>query len=307
MMCDFIKKFLSNLEIIISDIDYQKEELDKFREQLEDVTNFLEYVDDDIKKIGTHNNQKLIHENLPDLDLDVDKYQAMVYLVETDNLNIQSMPQYVSAVNYMKELVENFKILKTNLIDLIEKNNNDYEYKVTAQKYYEIFKNEVFYVEEPKEFVKFLLTVDLSEEDVKNILSYTIKNNVEYYQTSVNKPLEVDRKQELMKIHEIIHLNKNLMSNEYNEFMEKISKQVNLSFNIKDLINTDVLEKINIDNLILAKNIWLTNKISQNYKSCEFGRVSKYIKEYDELLVLKEKIVNINDKDEIVRIIKGGH
>ena len=67
------------------------------------------------------------------------------------------------------------------------------------------------------------------------------------------------------------------------------------------------MNKIDINNLILAKTIYLTHKITQCYKSCEFGLVSKYIKEYDELMVLKENIKNINNKEEIIGIVKGGY
>jgi len=88
---------------------------------------------------------------------------------------------------------------------------------------------------------------------------------------------------------------------------ERVLKQVNLSLPLRQLVNVEILEKININNLILAKTIYLTNKISQNYKSCSFVLVSKYIKEYDELMVLKEKVININDEDEVIKIIKGGY
>ena len=68
-----------------------------------------------------------------------------------------------------------------------------------------------------------------------------------------------------------------------------------------------ILEKIDINNILLAKIIYLINQISQNYKSCSFGLVSKYIKEYDELMILKEKLSENKEKEEIIKIIRGGY
>ena len=214
------------------------------------------------------------------------------------------MPQYGEAINTLESMLDSFKVIKENLNELQIKTSEDYEYKALANKYYDIFNQETIYVENQKEFVDFLLTTEMDENSKVNLINYTIKANVDYYRENENNKVEVDREQDLVKIHEIIHKNKMLLSDEYSKFMEMISKQVNITLNIKDII-VDTYN-IDVNNLILAKRIWLTNQITQNYKSCSFGRVSKYIKEYEELMVLKEKIMNINDKDEIIRIIKGG-
>ena len=307
MMCDCISKFLKCLEPIIIDLNEVKKELDKLRIELSDVNDFLEYVKGDITKISTYSNQDLIYNNLSSLESDETNYKAMVYLVNGNSENIKALPQYESAVNYMESIIECFEINKENLVELEKRTNDDYEYKSIAKKYYDLFQQENLYIEEQKEFVDFLLTTNLDKKDYEHILCHVVKMNVVYYRNNAFEDLEIDREQDLMKIHEIIHNNKVLMNSEYADFVNKVSKKINITLNIKDIVNEETLQKINIDNIILAKTIWLTNKISQNYKSCEFGRVSKYIKEYDELMVLKDEVKNINDKDKIIKIIKGGY
>lgn len=306
-MCDFVKRFLACLEPIIVDLDDRKDELAKIKNELDSVNDFLKYVDGDVKKIGKYHNQEFIHQNLTSVDSEVSDYKAMVYLIDTDNTSIQKIPQYQIAIEYMEKIIESLTASSSELTKIYLSLDDEYSYKIKAKKYYDLFQNEDVYVLDYSEFVEFFLTLSLTEEDKIDILSYTVKMNVEYYRNNVNENIEIDREQDMKKIQEIIHKNKNLLSNEYDAFIEGIGKYVNLSLNIKKIINEDILAKIDIKNLVLAKNIYLTNKITQNYKSCEFGLVSKYIKEYEELMVLKEKIENINNKDEIIEIIKGGY
>ena len=306
-MCDFIKKFLACLGIIIVDIDSQKEELDKLKKELDSVNDFLDYVSTDVKKIGKYLNQKLIHQNLINISSDVSEYDAMVYLIETDNPSIQKLPQYQNALKYMQNILKYFQNVSSNLSSEYKEVRDKYQYKSLSKKYYDLFQKEDMCVEDYNEFVDFFLTIELSNEERQKILGYVIKKNVDYYRANLHEELEVDKEQDLRKVQEIIYTNKNLLNNEYLSFVERVLKQVNLSLPLKQIVNVDILEKININNLILAKTIYLTNEISHNYKSCSFGRVSKYIKEYDELMVLKEKIENINNKDEIIKVIKGGY
>lgn len=306
-MCDYIKRFLECLEPIIKDLEIKKEELDKIKEELDSTRDLLRYTENDIKKIGKYDNQDFINNNLINVDSEINEYQAMVYLVDSDNPSIQKIPQYQVAVKYLENILDYFNISEKSLNKLFLDLSDEYYYKSLAKKYYDLFQQEELYVLEHDEFVKFFLTLDIEEEDKRNILCYVIKNNVNYYKNNTIENYEVDRKQELMKIQEIIHDNRSLMSDKYNNFMEGASKRLDLSINIRKLVNEEVLNKIDINNLVLAKIIYLTHKITQCYKSCEFGLVSKYIKEYDELMNLKEKIKNINNKEEIIGIVKGGY
>jgi len=306
-MCEFIKRFLACLEPIIADVDSQKEELDKVKEELDKVKDFLAYVSNDLKKIGKYLEQKLVHQNLININSEISEYEAMIYLIDTDNPNIQKLPQYQNALQYMNNILNHFKNLDLKLSDMYDELNDEYHYKSLAQKYYDLFQDENMYIENHNEFISFYSTIEMDEIDKQNILSYVLKKNVCYYRNSLHEEFEIDREQDLHKIQEIIHTNKVLLNDEYLSFMERVLKQVNLSLQLRQIVDKNVLEKIDINNLILAKTIYLTNKISQNYKTCSFGLVSKYIKEYDELMVLKEKVLNINNKDEIIKIIKGGY
>ena len=306
-MCEFLKRFLTCLEPIIIDLDSQKEELNNVKEELDNINDFLAYVSNNVKKIGKYLHQKLIHQNLTNMDSEVSEYEAMVYLIDTDNPSIQKLPQYQNALQYMEKVLQYFETLDTKLSDVYKELNDKCHYKSLAKKYYDLFYTDDLYIDDYNEFVNFFLTLEMDDFDKQKVLSYVIKKNVSYYRTNLHEEIEIDREQDLRKVQEIIYTNKGLLNEEYLSFMERILKEVNLSLPLKQTVDMDVLEKININNLILAKTIYLTNKISQNYKSCSFGLVSKYIKEYDEVMVLKEKVLNINNKDEIIKIIKGGY
>ena len=306
-MCDFIKIFFACLEPIIIDLDIRRDELTKIKKELDDVESFLEYVESDIKKIGLYDNQNLIHQNLQSVDSDVSEYNAMVYLINSENPNIQKIPQYQISVKYMNKILDKFKTSFENMVKLHSDLSKEYKYKMLAKKYFDLFHEEEIFVIDNDEFINLFETLDLTNDDKKNILSYVIKSNVQYYQSNLSNNIEIDREQEIKKVQEIIYENKNLLSDEYSAFLEGVNKRVNLSLNIKRIINEETLAKIDVRNLILAKTIYLTNKINQSYKSCEFGLVSKYIKDYEELILLKEKIVDLKDKTEIIKIIKGGY
>lgn len=306
-MCEFLKRFLACLEPIIGDLDSRKEELDKLNNDLADIKDFFVYIEGDIKKIGKYHNQKLIHQILSNLNSDVSEYDGMVYLIEADNSSIQKLPQYQKAVQYMYDIFRYFDVYFSNLTKLCANLDDEYKYKSLAKKYYDLFQNDNMYLNDNNVFVDFLLKLNISKEDKRDILCYVIKMNVDYYNSNLNENIEIDKQQDLRKIQEIIYANRGLLNNEYASFVEQVEKQVNLSLPIERIVNHDILEKININNLLLAKTIYLTNKISQNYKSCEFGLVSKYIKEYDELMVVKEKIKDEKDQNKIIKIIKGGY
>lgn len=306
-MCDYIRRLLTCLEPIIIDLDSRKEELDNLKQELDNVRDFLHYVENDIKKIGKYTNQKFIHDNLTNLDSENSEYQAMIYLAESNSPNIQKMPQYQSAINYLKNLLEYFDISEKSFSKIFKELSDEYYYKSTAKKYYDLFQSDDTYIQDYDEFIEFFMTIDIDVKDRIDILSYVIKSNVNYYKNNTNENLEVDRRQELMKIQEIIHDNKSLLSDKYDNFLDGVNKRVDLTLNMKKIVNEELLEKIDINNLILAKIIYLIKKITQNYKACEFGLVSKYIKEYDETINIKEKIKNINNKDEIIKVVRGGY
>lgn len=306
-MCEFLKRFFACLKPIVEDLDNKKTELDNIKEELDNINEFIDHVMDDEKKIGEYSNQTLIHQALGILDSEVSEYKAMVYLIEADNQNIQRLPQYQNAVQYLRKILKYFNVRLEDLTTLYKKLNSEYHYKEIAKKYYDLFQKEGMYIDDNDEFIELLLSLEISDNDKRDILSYVIKMNVDYYVTNLNEEFEIDKEQDLRKIQEIIHSNKNLLTNEYLSFVEKIGKYVNLSLPIKKIINYDILEKIDINNILLAKIIYLINQISQNYKSCSFGLVSKYIKEYDELMILKEKLSENKEKEEIIKIIRGGY
>ena len=72
--------------------------------------------------------------------------------------------------------------------------------------------------------------------------------------------------------------------------MKDISRKINLTKDVQDLINSDNLEICSKEDIIFGKDVWLMLKIIDNYKSCEFGKMSKYLNEYDALMNIKNEI-----------------
>lgn len=304
-MCDSITFFLSYLKPIISDLDVVKKELNEIKKELNNVQDFLEFINDDVYRVGKYENQEFIIQKLEEIDYDKKYYQGMIYLLESKSEHIQILPQYNDAVNYIKKIIAHFKELNNQLSYRVDILDDVYDYKFVANKYYNILNSDKVFVEDTEEFNKFLTNTQITNYNKIKILSYVIKENVCYYEDEQLD--EVDKEQDLVKVQEIIYQNRNLFGNKYNELTDMVSEHVNLTHSLKEMINENVLDKVNIQNIILCKRIWLAKKIMNCYKSCEFAKVSRYTKEYDNLMELRDKVLNINNKKEIIRIIKGGY
>lgn len=304
-MCDSITFFLSYLKPIISDLDVVKKELNEIKKELNNVQDFLEFINDDVYRVGKYENQEFIIQKLEEIDYDTKYYQGMIYLLESKSEHIQILPQYNDAVNYIKKIIAHFKELNNQLSYRVDILDDVYDYKFVANKYYNILNSDKVFVEDTEEFNKFLTNTQITNYNKIKILSYVIKENVCYYEDEQLD--EVDKEQDLVKVQEIIYQNRNLFGNKYNELTDMVSEHVNLTHSLKEMINENVLDKVNIQNIILCKRIWLAKKIMHCYKSCEFAKVSRYTKEYDNLMELRDKVLNINNKKEIIRIIKGGY
>lgn len=304
-MCDSITFFLSYLKPIISDLDVVKKELNEIKKELNNVQDFLEFINDDVYRVGKYENQEFIIQKLEEIDYDTKYYQGMIYLLESKSEHIQILPQYNDAVNYIKKIIAHFKELNNQLSYRVDILDDVYDYKFVANKYYNILNSDKVFVEDTEEFNKFLTNTQITNYNKIKILSYVIKENVCYYEDEQLD--EVDKEQDLVKVQEIIYQNRNLFGNKYNELTDMVSEHVNLTHSLKEMINENVLDKVNIQNIILCKRIWLAKKIMNCYKSCEFAKVSRYTKEYDNLMELRDKVLNINNKKEIIRIIKGGY
>jgi len=229
-MCEFLKRLLACLETLIVDLDSQREELDRVKEELNNIKDFLAYISNDVKKIGEYVNQNLVHQNLININSEVSEYEAMVYLIDTDNPNIQKLPQYQNALQYMEKVLRYFETLDSKLTDMYKELNDKCHYKSLAKKYHNLFQNEDVYIDDYNEFVNFFLTLEIDNLDKQKVLSYVIKKNVCYYRTNLHEEIEIDREQDLRKVQEIIYTNKGLLKDEYLFFMERVLKQVNYHF-----------------------------------------------------------------------------
>ncbi len=183
-MNDFVKKLLDNLEPTIIDLDDFLKNLDINRGKLKDCSDFLDFVHDDIKMVGSYADQNLVLESLEKLGSTDAKYRANCYLLNGNSESVQLLPQYQEAVEYLETIIGYFKNEKECLLNKVSELENICEEKLLNRKYFEVFQSERPYVLDTEEFSNFIDKQSLEKEDKIALLKYTIKNNVEMYKKS---------------------------------------------------------------------------------------------------------------------------
>ena len=180
IMNEFVNKLVGLLEPTILDLNDKLNELSNKSEYLKEVSEMLEKVDGDVKKVGSYENQDLILNNLNNINTNETEYKACCYLLNSNDEGVRSLPQYIESSNYIERLINFFKKRKEELeleiseLDIICNN------KKVNKKYLEIFKEEeVIY--DTSEFKEFLSMQELNDNDKIHILEYVIKNNVDGY------------------------------------------------------------------------------------------------------------------------------
>ncbi len=180
-MDECVSKLIALLKPTITDLDERKEELSSKSETLDEVSKMLEEVNEDVKKVSKYKNQNLILDNLGMINTTEREYRACCYLLNCDEKNVCSLPQYIESVNYIERLINYFKKMKEELILEVSELKVVYTDKSLNKKYFEIFSTDNPFVYDAKEFRELLDKQMLTDEDKVNLLVYTIKNNINNY------------------------------------------------------------------------------------------------------------------------------
>ena len=178
-----IKKLISVLKPLIYDLDDLKKELESEKDELESVSRFLAYTKDKMEMVGIYADQDLIISNLEKINCSKDDYKASCYLLESNDENVQKLPQYKMAYDLVNRIIDYFKIYKADLIVGIQELNDKCQRKTVEKKYHDILTSSNPYVEDINEFRELLDTHDIGIEDKINILVDTIKNNILNYES----------------------------------------------------------------------------------------------------------------------------
>lgn len=169
------------LEPLISDLDEKKKLLKEKKELLENVSKLLEYTKNNVDMLGSYDDQNIIIDNLEKINTDKDEYQASCYLLKSENNNIRSLPQYKKAYNLICDIVEYFKLYKSELIVETENLEDKCSKKEIEKKYCDILKEETPYIENVDEFKDLLTNQAIPNKDKIEILIYVInKNKLKY-------------------------------------------------------------------------------------------------------------------------------
>ena len=137
--------------------------------------------EDNLDMVGIYADQDLITNNLFKVNSNIDDYRASCYLLNSENENVKQLPQYEKAHNLISDIVEYFKLYKAELIVETAEEEKQCREKEMDKKYYDIFSNSEPFVDDVEEFNTFVEKLDLSSEDIINLLVFTLENNVSRY------------------------------------------------------------------------------------------------------------------------------
>lgn len=165
------------LEPLIADLDEKKNVLNEKKDILENVSRLLAYTKDNVDMLGAYDDQELIINNLDKLNTDKDEYKASCYLLKSENDNIKNLPQYKKAYNLICDIIEYFKLYKSELNVETQDLEKKCLKKEMEKKYCDILKEDTPYVDDVEEFKNLLKEQAISNSDKINILLYVINNN----------------------------------------------------------------------------------------------------------------------------------
>lgn len=180
-MKDFVKRLTIELEPLIADLDEKFRLLELKKEELENVSRFLAYVNGDIHNVCVYGDQEIIVNSFDALHTNKEEYKASCYLIESDDNNVKNLPQYQNACNYIINIIDYFKECKVRLLDEIAELERICNIKKIEDKYYRILSSENPFILDVNEFTNFLNEHNINDEDKISMLMYIINNNTLNY------------------------------------------------------------------------------------------------------------------------------
>lgn len=300
-MCDTVNKFIDLMKPYVLNIidDYHK--LKEKEKVVNNLDNIYKTIDGDSLKIFDISFDK-IEEEVDNFKSNKKEFDANKYILQTEIDEVKALPQYVDAKKYIDNfynyLNEELSKLESEFHELSE----TYEKKELVNKYYEMFINNNVFVSCVEELKQVFEILNLEIELKNNVLIYILKENNKCYNNG-NVQLFTDNEKE--KALGIIKNNKELDSKDYNELLDAVDEYVDLTKKIDEIINYDLIKKINICNIVLAKKIWLYRKLKFSYYNMNCQKCNCIIKQFDNICDLYEKIRKNKTQEEIISIIKG--
>ena len=98
---DDIAILLDYLKPIAKNIDEIKVKIERYQIEFDELSRFFSYVKNDIKKIGTYDNQDFIKKYLKSFSSNEEEFSANAYLVDSSSSYIHILPQYKESIDYL--------------------------------------------------------------------------------------------------------------------------------------------------------------------------------------------------------------
>lgn len=169
------------LEPLIADLDEKKKLLAEKKVMLENVSRLLAYTKDSIDMLGFYSDQELIINNLEKINSDKDEYKASCYLLKSENSSIKNLPQYKKAYNLVSDIIEYFRLYKSELTVETQELEKKCNKKEIEKKYYDLLKQDAPYIDDVEEFKTLLNNQTIPNKNKIDVLLYVInKNKLKY-------------------------------------------------------------------------------------------------------------------------------
>lgn len=181
-MNEEVKKLTASLEPLIADLDEKLTILNDKKNKYTSITNFINYVHDDVNLVGIYADQNLILENLSNINSSEKEYNASCYLLKSEDASVKALPQYEMSYSYINNLIDYFKKCQKELNEEIIELEKEVLEKQLDKKYYEIFSTENPFVSDIQEFTGFLEKRSVDAEQRIKMLIYTINSNMLGYE-----------------------------------------------------------------------------------------------------------------------------
>ena len=301
-MSEIVKKMLELMEPTVSNIDEKNEELIVKQGYLETIEKLVNAIGDDDMKIFDYENQDLVESLLVNIGSNVSEYKANEYILKSSISEVVHLPQYDIAKRYLESFDHYIKKLFKECSEEYQRLCDEYQNLELVNKYYLMFRDNEVFVNDMDELQKLFDNFDLKLSEKNLILVYILKENNKTYGFVSNQDDFNDYDEE--EIENLISKNRNLLSKEYNELLTIVEEYVDITKKIEDIVNYELINKININNILLAKKIWLLKKIEFNYHNDQYRKCVNALGEFEEVNELFNELRNIKDKSEVIRIIK---
>ena len=301
-MCDAKNKLLDLMLPYIDEYNKDEEELKTKEQKLYSLNNLLSLVDKDYLKYLEYDNDELLKEMLDGYNGDITKYNACKYILSAPYEEIKTIPQYLDAVKYIEGLYNYTRAYYDDYVLEYQEVYKKHQINVLINKYYDILKNGNSYIQDVNEleilFNKFNFNLDERIEVIASIL----KTNNDNYHEIV---LEENEEEDISELEKILKTNDKYLDNKYQELLNVINDYIDITKPLDKTVKESVLKKVNINNILLAKKVWLIKTAKASFARKNYNKTKKNLDEFDYVDGLLNSIKNIKDKKEAIRIIKG--